>query len=434
MSVAITDSPNSLTVKGQPLVWVCTSTNQAQTGFKFIVVVKNEAGTQIAKYYIPKNPADVLIFDLQDVVREGVKTDTVDSQQADAIIHTMPHATDKFMTVGNTGCKLYEVEFGEVYGDPLTEYTNLNSDTVYLIDGYLQVKDGYQNTLSDYQPNGAAVKGFLTNRVSSYISVAGASRPHIRASESDYGTLAFLNDDGTVISSGATKLQYQIYDSAGLQGTDTFTIGSAYGGESPSSTVAEDKLLYFGALPGNVNDADHPVNVLYKPSAITDWAYYTWRLYDTAGTTPQSLPFLVVNTPFPCKHTPVMVAWTNPLGAWEYLRFDARPAKTLQATSKNYQQTVGTYEGTTFGYDTFSRQTTPYHVESTKNYTLKSDFLTFEETELCTYLLKSKNVMMYMGEWLPIVVSTNSVKYETEQISKRLTVELNVELAQREVC
>lgn len=424
MSVAITDSPNSLTVKGQPLVWVCTSTSQAQPGFKFIVVVKNEAGTQIAKYYIPKNPADRLIFDLQDVIREGVKVDTIDSQQT-GLVHNLPLAANQFMTVADTGCKLYELELGEVYevAGVLTEFLNLTTDTIYLFDGYLQIKDGYQNTLSDYQPNGSTKKGFLTNR-----------EEGIKASESDFGTLAFLNDDGTLISSGATKLQYKIYDAAGLQGTDTFTINSSYGGELPTSTTAEDKLIYFGALPGNVNDTDHPVNVLYKPSAITDWTYYTWQLFDTAGTTAQSEAIQVVNTPFPCKHTPIMVAWTNPLGSWEYLRFDARPSKTLQAQSKDYQKTVGAYDGTTFGFDTFSRQITPYHIESSKNYTLKSDFLSFEETELCTYLLKSKNVMMYMGEWLPIIVSTSSVKYETEQIRKRLTIELSVELAQKEVC
>ena len=37
-------------------------------------------------------------------------------------------------------------------------------------------------------------------------------------------------------------------------------------------------------------------------------------------------------------------------------------------------------------------------------------------------------------EWLPVMVKTNSLKYETETISKALLVTMNVELAQTEQC
>ena len=434
MAVTITDRPNNLTPKGQKLIFTATSTENAQTGFKFVVVVKDESGTQIAKYYVPKNPSNILIFDLQNVVDSFVQADTGDSQQSGAIIHGMPHAVDKFMTVANTGCKKYTIEFGEVYGDPLVEYFSpLVDEDIYLFDGYIQIKEGYQNPLSEYQPDDSTKVGFLTNREVSYIPELGASRPHIRATETDYGTLALLNDDTGLISSDTDQIHYLIYDSGGVVGGDTFTINSTYGGELPSSTTAEDKLIYFGALPANVNDADHPVNVLYKPSGVTDWIYYTWQLQNSGGVN-RSLPFVVLNKANPCKHTPVMVAWVNTLGAWDYMRFDARHQETIQANSKDYMKTVGTYDGSTFDFKTFDRQKTPYQMEATRMMTLNTGTIYPEETVLLTHMIKSKNVMIYIDQWLPIVVSSKSLKYETEPISKRLTASIKIEIAQEEIC
>ncbi len=41
--------------------------------------VDDELGNLIAKYYIPKNPQNRLVFDLSEVIREDVKVDTTDN-------------------------------------------------------------------------------------------------------------------------------------------------------------------------------------------------------------------------------------------------------------------------------------------------------------------------------------------------------------------
>tara|TARA_R110000751_G_scaffold109566_1_gene206807 strand:- start:3802 stop:5109 length:1308 start_codon:yes stop_codon:yes gene_type:complete len=435
MSVTIADSPNSLTVKGQQLVYVCSSTNSAQTNFKYIVVVKNEGGTQIAKFYMPKNADSKLIFNLRDVVREEIAADIVDSQEGDKIIHEMPYSPSKFMTVADKGCKKYTVEFGEVYGDPLAEQAATATDTIYLFDGWLQIRDGYQNVLSQYMPTVSSVRGFLTDRPNSYSYVAATTGVVIKASESDSGgTLAFLNDDTGLIASLATQLEYSIYNASGLIVTEAITYSSTYGGELGSSTTAEDKLLYFAAYPSNVNNVNHGISAGNRPVANTDWTYYTWRL--KGGGSFRSLPFIFENSAAPCKHKATTIAWVNSLGAWDYMRFDGRTANRISARSKDYMQSIGSYGGSTYSYDSFDRQQTPYHVEAKQMYTLKSTPLTVSESELLRSLLKSKNAMLSFNDskWLPVVIKTGSLQYETETISKALVASINVEIAQREEC
>ena len=430
MAITLVESPHSLTLKGQKLIFMATSNNQSQTGFKYLVEVDDEGGNLIAKYYVPKNPQNSLVFDLSEVIREDVKVDVVDDINAD-IIHNIPHSLDDFMSIAPSGCKKYSVNIGEVYGSPLVEYPNLSSTNVYLVDGYLQIRDGYRKDLTEYQPNSSAKIGFLTNRQFSDENKYSSTNIEINASEDDYGTLAFWNDNGTLIPSSATTLIYRIYDQSGFVASESFTIGTTYGGAAPSSTTAENKLIYFGAFPGNVNLADHPV--VNKPSSVSGWTYYSWQL----GSPGVSKQIYVVNTPQPCKHNPVMVGWSNTLGAWDYFRFDARTQRRMTSQSKDYRKTIGNYGTATtdFAFNSFDAQVVPYHKDAQIEYTLQSDWLKIVDTELLTNMIKSKNVMMYIdGAWLPIVVDSGSLSFEKDTISKRLTANVNVKLAQKEVC
>jgi hypothetical protein len=430
MAITIAEQPRALTLKGQKLIILASSNMQAQTGFKYLIEVDDELGNLIAKYYIPKNPQNRLVFDLSEVIREDVKVDTTDATD-DEIIHQLPNSLNNFMSTAPEGCKKYVVNVGEVYGSPLVEYPNLATINVYLVDGYLQLRDGYRKNLTDYIANSSSVIGFLTNRQISDENKYSKTNIEINASEDDFGTLAFWNDSGAIISSSATNIIYRIYNQSGFVASENFTIGTTYGGANPASTTAEDKLIYFGAFPANVNQADHPV--VNKPSSVSGWTYYTWQL----GSPGKSLQLFIVNTPHPCKHSPVQVAWKNTLGAWDYFRFDARTQRRITSQSKDYRKTIGNYGTATteFTFDTFDAQIVPYHKEAQLEYVLQSDWLKVVDTELLTNMVKSKNVMMYIdGAWLPIVVDSGSLSFEKDTISKRLVASVNVKLAQKEVC
>jgi len=431
MAITLTDQPNPLTVKGQKLIYTATSNNSGATNFKYIVEVFNGLGTSIAKLYIPQNPQGILIFDLAEIIREEVKVDTEDYDNQ-GLVHTLPNANLKFMSKAAKGIDYYTIQIGEVYGDPLVEYTALSTTKKYITSGALQAREGFKNPLSNYIATSSTVKGFLTERQASVNNTIDKDLIEVRTSELDYGSLAVWNDS-TVLSSTATQLRYRIYDSSGaLFGSQTFSFSTLYASDTPGATTISAKLTYFGSFPGNINEANHPITA--KPSTLAGWKYYTWELLDS-GSNPVSQPIIFLNTPNPCKNNPVTLAWANSLGAWDYFRLDARTGRTITTTAKNYQKTLGDYSNSTYDFNTWDRQRVPYQVDAKLRYSLNSESITKEDTELLKNVIKSKNVMLYIDEaWLPVTVITSSFKYETETISRRLTASFEVELSQVEQC
>ena len=298
---------------------------------------------------------------------------------------------------------------------------------MYLVGGRVDFfSQGFDYDYSEVITTGSTKKGFLVERKPSKSNLINSDYIELPVSENDYGTLSFWNDSIN-LGSEATKLRYRIYNSLGLQGTDTFTIGTTYGGQTPSSTSSTGKVIYFGAYPKNINDANHAIPDGFKPQDIANWTYYTWELIDNDSNA-KSAPIVFVNSCEP--KASVIVSWENAYGVWEYYKFDARKTNTITTERKNYRKSIGTWDGTEFGYNTFDRDLTPYQVEARNKYTLKTSDLTFENSELLTSLMRSKKVMMYTDQWLPIIVDKNSYQYEKDNFAKRITAEFEVTQAQ----
>ena len=259
MAISVTQRPLKICMKRSNSTFVATSTNSAQTGFKFIVVVKDGSGTQISKYYIPKNPTNRLLFDVAPVIDQEVKID-LDDANNDALVFTMPNSLNSILSGATNGIQKYTIEFGELYevAGVLTEFLALTSEIIHFLDGATQYRLGLNYQYTDLEPDGSTKKAWMTDRVPSSDNVIDANAIEVKASENDYGTICFLNDSTGIISSGALQIQYRIYNSAGVQGNDTITIGSTYGIGSPSSVLTSEKLAYMGYLPKNLNEANNP--------------------------------------------------------------------------------------------------------------------------------------------------------------------------------
>lgn len=432
MAVTITETPNPITKKGQKLIVMATSTNVSQQNFRYIVEVLEDS-TSIAKFYVEPNPADSLVFDLQNIVLDRLKAPTT-TPDGD-IIHEMPHTADQaFCKIGTDAMKKYIVQVGEVYGDPLTEYTNLDEEAFILFDGYFQLKNGYQPALTEFEPGDATRLGWLTERQPSSQNEINKDAVEIRADESDYGTLAFLNDRNN-FDSDAERVLFEIFSSDSTLGNSFIEISSANGAPATISNATDEKIVYFAGLPGNLNKSDHPLLTALKPANNSSWRYYTLQLADSSNV-PCSQKIYVVRDTAPCKHDPAMLAWVNAHGGWEYYRFDARVIGNYNRQAKTYMKQVGSYGSSSFGFDSFDPEEVPFQVSGERVLQLKHRGVRVpEDGWLLVSALKSKQVMVhFQGEWIPVVLDTNNIRYENNPISKALEVTINVKIAQREIC
>ena len=431
MAITIQQSPNTLTVKGQKLIFTASSDNTAEPNFKYVVVVKDESANEIAKFYISPNPLGVLHFDLRRVVEEDVKIDVTDNFTTDEIIHNIVTP----ISVAPNGCKYYEVEIGEYYGDPVAEYLDLDSDFVYLNDGYLQPRDGYRNPLTEYQSSFTGKpKTWLVNREVETYPIAFDEGVVIKTNDNEYGTVAWWYSSIGIIGDYTPVLRYQIYDSDGIIDTQFINYSGGFGGPAFGSTAAQDQQLYGGFYPANLNDGGVFTEL---PSGNPDWVYYTLTLFDETGLIQSSLPLFFVNTCPSSKHTDVQLAWRNTLGGWEYMTFNGRRKDEVKSKSKNYTRILGTYADSTFTFNDFDRQDTPFHVDSALSYTLYRQQATDVDTRLMASLSKSTNVMINLegGEypqWLPVVLERANFEMQPTKSSKNQTITVKVKLAQTE--
>jgi hypothetical protein len=158
----------------------------------------------------------------------------------------------------------------------------------------------------------------------------------------------------------------------------------------------------------------------------SDWDYYTIRGTDGAGTpTAVSCSIRVDRDCRPIKHDPVQLAWANTVGGWDYLRFDGRNLKTIQTEGKNYRKSLG------FSFNSWDRQTTPYHITGKEQYALRNQLFTASERDLLQYAFRSKNVMFRVGtgDWLPCTIDTSSYQV-IPAASKTFDVSFTITLAQ----
>jgi hypothetical protein len=425
MPFAATQTPRSFEVAQRPLVSNVIITETIGINFYYVFEVSDLTELKTYEYYIKMNPSGRGMYDLSSLFRNVLEVDEVDSTDG-GIIHNLPHSEDKFMSRTLKNARLVGISYDYAEGDPLVVTDTGESHTMYVVGGRVDTSQGFDYDYSEVIPTGSSKKGFLVERKPSLSNIINPNAIEIPTNENDYGTLSFWNDSAN-LGSEATAIRYRIYNSVGLQGTSSFTIGTTYGGGLPTNFTADTKLIYFGAYPKNINDANHAIPDGFKPQDIADWTYYTWELIDNSSNA-KSAPIYFVNTCQP--KASCIVAWENAYGTWEYYKFDARKTNTITTERKNYRKSIGTWDDTTFGYNTFDRDLTPFQVEARNKYTLKTSDLTLENSQLLNSLMRSRKVMIYTDQWLPVVVDKNSYQYYTDNFSKRIVAEFEVTQAQ----
>jgi hypothetical protein len=412
MITLIQSPPNDPMFVGQKLIFIASSTETAEDNFKYNVVVEYPfAATDIEIYngLFDPNPSGDLIFDLSPIIRDRMAMDVVDEDGN--LIFEMPHTTGVMAVDSIKACEFYKVTINEYYGDPAEVVLSGITVVRNYVAGAFNIRDGFEPSVVDYLPSFPnTTKGWWTGRNLVNDEIV------IKVSDEDYGVIGYGNYEGIY----PTHALYQLYNGATLLSSEALLLGSG-------TSTAHDRVNYAAVYPANLN-GDSGLTV--KPNSTT-WTHYLIRGYYGVATFWCTKTIRFVNTPHACKNTSVQVAfhdWRN--CCWEFFRFDGRPTPSVNKTPKTYQKTIGDYTGTTFSFNTWDRSVDNYHNTIDEEWTLKSEYLTVEETQIVSRLITSKQVMAYIqGQWLPVIVDTKSFSYQIDQLSKATFAEVKIKIA-----
>jgi hypothetical protein len=401
MAVSITSAPDLLRPAGQPLVF---KMEEATTPDRYIVQVYESLltttdGTLIGTYYITPDANGDGYFDLSDIAEGRVAAP--DTQSA-GVIHTV------VTSVGTTTepvIRKYTVKAGQYNAGTATLAED--SDVVYLLGGAMQISQGLHPSFADYYPTGSTVKSWLSDR---QLDSTGRRIEMVMAAE-DEAIAVLIQTDNLGTATLLDEIEIKLFKN----NINVWTLSN----NVVASTIVGANYIIVPLGPANLA-------TLFGGSWDNDWDYYTIRGTDGAGTpTAVTCSIRVDRDCRPIKHDPVQLAWANTVGGWDYLRFDGRNLKTIQTEGKNYRKSLG------FSFNSWDRQTTPYHITGKEQYALRNQLFTASERDLLQYAFRSKNVMYRVGtgDWLPCTIDTSSYQV-IPAASKTFDVSFTITLAQ----
>ena len=442
--------------------------------FKLILEVRldDASGTLLGKVkqrrngYSPDVAANEAraFFDLRDIAN-SVLVDTVfdqnDSGQPFRTIHKIgvntaakPFSVNGDRNTDGTQIQTIYVKAYQQYSStasaiPAEDTSPTVNDTLYYLQASLPLLTA-RSTSSDYVQgtdfnvfNGnSATDRFLSDvetsagdyNVSGYINYI---------QEADYHTVAFLNDNDN-FDSDIYRIYIKYYDSSGSEiayggvaGTNYIENRDNNGGWKPNDSEGTEndkyRLLYFGAGAGNLQGQSD--NTDLRPSAFSNWAYYTIQGFDEAGTpAAKTALYYFIKQDGSCKGFKVRrLAWRNSVGGYDYFNFKKKSTQTVEVQQDNYSTMLGTFNGSRWRYNNTQRGKKTRQTTAILKETLNTDWINEQDANLLEKLIMSTDVYIVENAdttyTQAVMITDSSFVRKTVANDRKIQYTINIEYA-----
>lgn len=428
MAITIEQQPRLFTPNKNPLIFVLTSDNSDEDGFRIKCEIVYNSTTLVSVFLAP-NPNGSVVFDAMQFVTGRANMDNPTPTNSHAVVDYGQNV--RVFRVP------FEVRFTEwwLIDGVLTENddSDESSNGITYYSGYFDNKAPFNPDTSgssveySFALDGNTKRMFSDRKYDTNIWQMAASLGlapstqtiFIPVFENDWGILSYGTID-CIAGSLADKLQITIYAANGSPTTHTEGLED-YG------------FLDWGVYPANLNQntLGYP-----KPSDFPNWRFYTVRTVTTTDTI-CSATYVFYNASLygqtDCKHDRVRIAWANSRGGWDYFNFIKRNEESLNVTRKQYTKIRGNY-GTatdTFTYGSYDSGLTTLATTATKSLTVNSDWISENEFIFLQSLLVSDTIHWVQddGSFFPVVLDATDYTLARERNGKLKNVSFKFTMA-----
>jgi hypothetical protein len=408
MAITIEQQPYEYTPIGQRLMIVCRSTNVTNAGFRFVF----DFGS--FQVNVQPNAANKGVLDLAPIFREQL--------QHNPLFLTTSADTEN-TSVAFISCTIKEGWLVDgvftVSGSGMADI-----DDVYAFLAEYQVADGYKPDPNVRYGMDGITKYAMSERTN---ETHKWSEAPARGLSSDWVYIPTrVSDWGVIYAPSATAL---------LADSD-FDI-AVFTSYDDTNTIIDTQFLTIADNPSIVN----VIGAFY--ANIDSWGgldltgakYYTIQLGKEITFpiySPSSRLYCFYLVPDDCRFDNVRLGWTNTCGGVDYFNFTKKSELSFNYDRKQYQKVVGTYNASTFGFNTYDRGTTDRYVTTTKGLQINSDWVSVGEFELLQTLCRSNDVFIINDDatMTPVLVDTQNFVIKDERYSKLYNVTLNLKYSQ----
>ena len=375
------------------------------------------------------------IFDVSKIINSQLEATYNDQNSTADSIHTLGKNVAAKIFSHNYNqlkyiyVKAYQQYSSTINGVPLEDAAENATDSLYYISASFPLETArtagefFQGTTFQVFQTKDVNGRFLSDVQQSSGDVVKTSVYRNYIQDTDYHTVAFLNSE-TDFDSDIDIIEINYYDSSGGQigSAQSITNENSTGGANPASaggeadTVAE-KLLYFGCGPGNLQAQS--INTSARPSAFTDWAYYTIQGKDDTGTPAASTAlYYFIKQDTSCKGFKVRrLGWRNSVGCWDYFNFKMKSTQSIEVKRDSYSKMLGEFNSTKYSYNNFDRGIKNRNVEARLTEVLNTDFITEQDAQLLEKLIISNDVFIVENDdtdyTVPVIIRDSSFVRKT---------------------
>jgi hypothetical protein len=407
MAITIEEQPYEYTPVGQRLMIVCRSTNVANAGFRFVF---DFGAFQVN---VQPNAQNKGMLDLAPIFRESL--------QHDASILTTTNTTEN-SSVAFISCTIKEGWLVDgvftVSGSGMADI-----DDVYAFLAEYQISDGYKPDPNVRYGMDGITKYLMSER---NVDTHKWSEAAARGLSSDYVYIPTrVADYGVLYAPSATAL---------LPDNDfDIAVFSTYGNDNVLIDTVNVNLSSADNLV-NVIGAN-PMNLMSGGLDFTGVKYYTIQIGKEIAFpvyTPASRVYCFYIVPDDCRFDNVRLGWTNTVGGVDYFNFTKKSELSFNYDRKQYQKVVGSYNTSSFTFNTWDRGATDRYVTTTKGLQINSDWISVGEFELLQTLCRSNDVFIIGDDatMTPVLVDTQNFVIKDERYSKLYNVTLNLKYSQ----
>ena len=407
MAITINDSPYRYTPIGQRLMIVASSTNVANTGFRFVF---DFTAFQVN---VQPNASNKGILDLAPIFREQMqhklKADLngIDVEALSTIYCTVREGwlVDGVFTISGSGAVVL--------------------DRIYAFMAEYQVSDGYKpNVNTRYALDGITKYAMSERTKDTHKWIEAPSR----GLSNEYVYIPTRMADWGILYAPSASDELLVDNNFDIAVISTY---------NNSNTLIDTNKFDLD----NSNNAVNAIGIFYANLEawggvdLTGAKYYTVQFgKETAFPvyTPSSRVYCFYLVDDDCRFDNVRLGWSNTCGGVDYFNFTKKSELSYNYDRKQYQKVIGTYNAETFSFGTDERGITDRYVTTTKGLQINSDWVSVGEFNLLQTLCRSNDVYIINddGTQTPVLVDTQNFVIKDERYSKLYNVTLNLKYSQ----
>lgn len=386
MALSITQTPASASLAQSPIIFTVSESNPialTSSSFQYVGDLwywtgSANASSSTSDYTIVKfpNSAGVGIFDLNRIINSTLQS---------------------LVQENTSSISNFKVDFYEQWmsGSTFVTSSHVSSSTYWALDGYGIFPETIGQSIQSLTP----FWPFMTD---------GPSTQSVLAENT--GRISVMNQID--INKAFSKIRYTSSNGQ----TVLQTAGS------PSEPYNTNLFVY--SFPAYPSQTGFPLSGSY------DW--YKIQLLNVSEDeicTPIKYE-LVCNQKYPN----VRIKWKNRFGQFDRMNFNMISRESFETTKRTYQPQLGSWESSTFGYNTYDSATRNYINDSNQMISVNSDWLQQDYNDILKQLLVSDEIYWVTDEATdtckPLTIQTSNIVFKTSVVDKLIQYQFEFKYGQ----